>query len=133
MELLRRMEKETGLSVSESDLFRADTVFDLLMSLKPSALEKKRSRFHPTQRERTTASLSDTLTGILALHAREDGDRVHIRLDQDIIRYEELLRRAEDIAAGIQAAEIDPGDRVALMLPTEPNYFPAFFGNLQRL
>lgn len=31
---------------------------------------------------------------------------------------------------GLQARGIEPGDRVAIMLPTAADFFPAFFGML---
>ena len=43
---------------------------------------------------------------------------------------DELLRRASSVAGALTARGIRPGDRVALILGTGPDYFIAFFGSL---
>ena len=46
------------------------------------------------------------------------------------LSYGELARQARDLAAGLIARDIVPGDRIALMLPTGIDFFVAFFGVL---
>ncbi|MFW5739523.1 MAG: AMP-binding protein, partial [Myxococcota bacterium] len=42
--------------------------------------------------------------------------------------YAELLRRAQRMAKALHDAGVVPGDRVALVLPTSPAFYDAFFG-----
>ena len=42
----------------------------------------------------------------------------------------ELRDRARTVAAGLRALGLEPGDRVALVFPTGPEFFEAFFGAL---
>ncbi|MBW2735689.1 MAG: fatty acyl-AMP ligase [Deltaproteobacteria bacterium] len=44
--------------------------------------------------------------------------------------YDELLQRARCVAVGLQRAGLRPGDRAALILPTAPEFYDAFFGVL---
>lgn len=74
---------------------------------------------------------ADTLIGVLRWHAERHPDRVHLRLLEDglsatPLTYGELHRRASDLASGLRERGIDPGDTVALMLPTGLDYFVAF-------
>ncbi|MDN7674871.1 AMP-binding protein [Burkholderia oklahomensis] len=73
----------------------------------------------------------DTLIDALRWHAERHPDRVHLRLLEDgltatPLTYGELYRRASDMASGLRERGIDPGDTVALMLPTGLDYFVSF-------
>ena len=46
------------------------------------------------------------------------------------ISYGDLHRQVELVAAGLQRAGLEPRQTVAIMLPTSPEYFFAFFGIL---
>lgn len=73
-----------------------------------------------------------TLAQLLERAARhERGVRFLDRREQaTFLSYAALLRRARFAAAGLQAAGVGPGDRVALVLPTGPDFFDAFFGSV---
>jgi 1-acyl-sn-glycerol-3-phosphate acyltransferase len=76
-----------------------------------------------------------TLIGVLAHHVRSHGDRPHVLLwrsedDEQTISYAELDRESCTLAAGLIERGLAPGDRVAIMLPTEAAFFGAFFGVL---
>jgi fatty-acyl-CoA synthase len=43
-------------------------------------------------------------------------------------RYTALAQRALEVAAGLRLAGVEPGDRVALVLSTSPEFYHAFFG-----
>jgi fatty-acyl-CoA synthase len=58
--------------------------------------------------------------GVRFLDARED--------DGQWLSYAELLARARGVAGALQARDLAPGDRVALVLPTAPAFYDAFFG-----
>jgi acyl-CoA synthetase (AMP-forming)/AMP-acid ligase II len=46
------------------------------------------------------------------------------------VPWAELGARAARVAGGLAAAGVEPGDRVALVYPTSPEFFDAFFGAL---
>jgi 1-acyl-sn-glycerol-3-phosphate acyltransferase len=76
-----------------------------------------------------------TLVEALAAHVRSTPERTHIRLwrdeqsEQDI-SYGNLDRAARTIAGGLIERGLRPGDRVAIMLPTEAGFFSSFYGVL---
>ncbi len=78
------------------------------------------------------ATEARTLTEVLDWHAARHPDRLHITLLQDDrtvidqLSYGRLAAQARQVAAGLVAHDIDPGDRVALMLPTSIDFFSAF-------
>ena len=76
-----------------------------------------------------------TLTGVLDYHAREHPHRLHARFyeggeESEQLTYGELFERASSVGYGLQERSIEPGDSVAIMLPTGPAYFYAFYGVL---
>ncbi|MCF4129497.1 AMP-binding protein [Methylobacterium sp. SyP6R] len=78
---------------------------------------------------------AETLLDVLAFHVRHHPDRPHLRLPQEagpetILTYADLDARARRVAAGLLGHGLAGGDRVAIMLPTGPDFFPAFLGTL---
>ena len=76
-----------------------------------------------------------TLTDVLDWHVNEHGERVHAMLWHDVgaetkLTYRELADRARMAAQGLTRAGLEPGERVAIMLPTGFEFFAAFFGVL---
>lgn len=76
--------------------------------------------------------MSDTLARRLLLAAERaphlglrylDRHEVETRVD-----WPEVVARAARFAGGLRALGVRPGDAVALVLPTEPGFFDAFFG-----
>ena len=67
---------------------------------------------------------------------RSESRLAHITVLQDenivlaTITYAQLAKSARDVAGGLIARDVAPGDRVALMLPTGVDFFAAFFGTL---
>jgi 1-acyl-sn-glycerol-3-phosphate acyltransferase len=76
-----------------------------------------------------------TLTEVLAWHADATPDRVHIVLRRDTgeeapITYGDLAAGAGAVAAALRERGVAAGDPVAIMLRTEPAFFPVFLGTL---
>ncbi len=76
-----------------------------------------------------------TLVEALRWHAERGPERVNVFLrdeegEEEPITYARLWRRAGEIAAGLAERRLETGERVALMLRTEPGFFEAFFGVL---
>ena len=82
------------------------------------------------------ASQARTLVEVLEWHAAQHPGRLHLTVLQDeatvlgTLTYAELAARARNVARGLIARDVAPGDRVALMLPTSIDFFIAFFGIL---
>ena len=75
-----------------------------------------------------------TLTEVLAWHAERHPERTQIiylsESGEERIAYGDLLARASAVAAGLQTQGLLPEQTVAIMLPTSPEYFYAYFGIL---
>jgi acyl-CoA synthetase (AMP-forming)/AMP-acid ligase II len=73
-----------------------------------------------------------TLIDLLEVAAR--GDRGVTFVDaaerERGFRWADILASAREVAGGLQSVGIRPGDRVAIVHPTEPAFFDAFFGCL---
>lgn len=46
----------------------------------------------------------------------------------EFLTYADLRERAQDTGRGLQELGVEPGDRVAIVLPTGPTFYDAFFG-----
>jgi 1-acyl-sn-glycerol-3-phosphate acyltransferase len=76
-----------------------------------------------------------TLVDMLDWHARLHPQRIAFYLYQDQeqpqpVSYAGLQQHAREVAVGLRARGIQPGQTVAIMLPTELGYFSSFFGTL---
>jgi acyl carrier protein len=81
---------------------------------------------------------AETLLDALAWQVAAHRDRTHICLlnftrdepPQQQISYGDLAAGAQAVADGLRARGLRPGERVAIMLPTCPEYFMAFMGTV---
>ena len=84
----------------------------------------------------TAPTGAQTLVEVLDWHLNQHPDRLHATVLQDenivlaSLTFGELAKGAHAVAARLIEAEVAPGDRVALMLPTGADFFIAFFGIL---
>ena len=139
VELFARIERVFGISLPENVLFNAETPRDLLRA----ALASPRTGAPPVagvQAEpplRVQAEPSDalTLTEVLDWHVRAHPERTHITLQDEAgaeleISYAALHQGAAEIASGLLERGLQPGQSVAIMLPTSRDYFCCLFGVL---
>ncbi len=118
----------------------AETVADLLQALEEAyaglALKRVEAPAAPSLPFVSAASEALTLIDVLDWHVAQHPDRLHLTLLQDdvtilgTLSYGQLAAQARQVAAGLIARDIAPGDRVALMLPTSIEFFVAFYGIL---
>ena len=139
-ELVLRIDRAFKVHLPDQLLADASTPRDLLQALlaaapdRAAAMEALPSEL--TELPEVVAPFSAaTLIGVLAHHVRSHGDRPHVLLwrsedDEQTISYAELDRESRTVAAGLIERGLAPGDRVAIMLPTEAAFFEAFFGVL---
>jgi 1-acyl-sn-glycerol-3-phosphate acyltransferase len=78
---------------------------------------------------------AQTLTEVLDWHVATHPDRPHILLsesaaEEHTITYGALADDARAVARGLRRWGLEPGQRVAIMLPTGEAFFSAFFGIL---
>ena len=144
VELLMRVQRAFGVDLPEDTLSRAQTPRDLL-----DAVLRADRRAVPSRRAesgappRGTAVLpaagdeavqARTLVDVLRWHASRSPARTVIVYSGDAadepITAGGLLASATRVAAGLQQRGVEPGQRVAMMLPTCPGYFAAYFGIL---
>jgi 1-acyl-sn-glycerol-3-phosphate acyltransferase len=140
VELMARIERAFGVSLSDQLLASAETPRDLLRAVlgahtasRPAAA--LRSRPAAPQATHSTPQAARTLTEVLDWHVLTHPQRTHIYLygDGDTpqeISYTALRDGARTAAAGLQHHGLRPGQTVAIMLPTGRDYLYSFFGIL---
>src|SRR5882762_7221910 len=73
---------------------------------------------------------AETLTELLHVRACELESATFVRNAEIEWSYEDFARRVSEIAAGLQAVGVEPGDVVAIILPNCPEYLEAWWGVL---
>jgi 1-acyl-sn-glycerol-3-phosphate acyltransferase len=137
VEIALRIERELGVSVSETGLAESETPGDLAAAV-AAALgrpEPEPAAIRRTPAEKALAPEPDslrTLIDALEWHARTQPDRVHIQFDDEAggsaLTFGALRRAAASVAAGLAGRGIGRGESVAIMLPTGREFFAAFYG-----
>ena len=138
VELLSRIERATGVRISDTVLGAVDTPAALaraVVTAEPGLSETLPSVRPGLGTAVAAPDTAETLVDVLEWHARASPDRPHISLRPDddperTLTYAWLWRRAAAVAAALRARGIGQRDTVAIMLRTEAAFFPAFFGTL---
>ena len=135
VELIARVERRFNAALPERTLTEAETPRDLLRFLQAADVAVDSSTVavdtHAAFAESAPNS-ADTLTEVLQWHVNAHPERAHIQSyddheQGDVITYRALWDAAREVAGGLQRRGIQPGDTVALMLPTGGGYFFSFF------
>ncbi len=136
-ELLHRIDRAFGVRLPEELISEATTPRDLLVGL--LSARPVRELVGPAVGEppRPLPQIDEprraaTLLDVLSYHVEAHANRPHVRLwlsdDQErSISYGELDRAGREAAAGLLKRGVQPGDRVAIMLPTSAEFFFSFF------
>jgi 1-acyl-sn-glycerol-3-phosphate acyltransferase len=139
-ELLLRVERAFGVRLSEEILVTAETPRDLLRAV--HATDATRSLVAGTPRKSVALDEAEgapvqamTVTEVLDWHVRSHPARTHIYLYEDAekvqeITYADLRAGAAAGAGGLQERGLQPGQAVAIMLPTCREFFESFYGVL---
>ena len=137
VELLLRLEHAFGMRFADAVLAEARTPRDLIDAViagGPAVPERPTAPHAPLPAGVAAPAASRTLIDVLRWHAETTGERSHIILhdgdDRQTITYGQLWERARRLAVSLRERGLAPGERVALMLRTEPAFFDAFFGVL---
>jgi len=139
-ELMLRIERAFRARLPAQTIGEAETVQDLVQALEQARPTRERmareTRLPPALPSVPAASEARTLVEVLEWHATRHPDRLHLTVLRDetttlgTLTYGELAAKARNVARGLIARDIVPGDRVALMLPTGIEFFAGFFGIL---
>ncbi|MDA1093463.1 MAG: AMP-binding protein [Acidobacteria bacterium] len=138
VELAARIQRDLGIRLPDEVLAGADTPADLARAA--GVAEPARAEVRP----RVVAALGEgqvapdtvsTLVEVLEWHAGTHPDRVCIFLREEDgseqpITYGALWRWSVTVASALAARGIGRRDTVSIMLRTEADFFPAFFGTL---
>jgi len=138
-ELMLRLERAFDVTLPEHVLAEAERAGDLLAALR----EAVPGRFAGSPvaaglRVGPPAARPDratTLTEMLDWHAEHQPERPHVilssgRIDTRTLSYADLAAEARRVAGGLRQWGLEPGDRVAIMLPTGAEFLASFFGAL---
>ncbi|HSV78512.1 MAG TPA: AMP-binding protein [Ramlibacter sp.] len=141
-ELLMRLERAFGVRPPEHMLSSAEAPRDLLRALmaaggppRPHMPQPQPQRLAVAERVLQAPLAAATLQEVLDWHVRTHPQRQHILIDNGddqptSLSYADLRRGAAGVAAGLLDRGFQPGQPVALMLPTGREYFFSFAGIL---
>jgi long-chain acyl-CoA synthetase len=73
----------------------------------------------------------ENLANMLTETASRHGDRIALKLDGTELSYKKLEEASARAAGLLRAKGIEPGDRVAVMLPNVPYFAILYFGILR--
>ena len=139
-ELILRLEYALRIRLPANVISDVETVGDLIAALAQSTPQRGPARTASPQIQSLPSVPAPvearTLLEVLDWHVERHVDRLHVTVLEDgstvlgTLTYGELARLAREVAAGLIAHDILPGDRIAMMLPTGIEFFAAFFGVL---
>jgi len=145
VELMQRIERAFGVRLPEETMAKAETPADLLRAVLDAArgpaardAAARRSAAPPPASGAAATGAPcgvETLTEALRWHATRHAERIHLIHvaaggEEQAISYGALWQRARAVAAALQRRDVVPGEAVAIMLPTGPDFFYSFFGIL---
>jgi acyl carrier protein len=139
VELVLRLEREFNISLPEQALATAETPRDLLRFLlagagqAPHAADKSVASLVQSEGVRAPTH-AQTLTEALEYHVEKQPDRLTVFLYEEQkevpLTYRALYDGALSYAARLAEAGLQPGQMVAIMLPTSKEYLFSFYGTL---
>lgn len=140
VELLARIERRFNVRLAAETMAEVVTLGELrdaILGAESAAAEKPAREVSGLVLEATESSPLDcqTLTQVLEWHVRNHPERPHIELysettEGEVLTFRQLYEGAAAVATGLREAGLNPGDAVAIMLPTGKDYFFSFFGVL---
>src|ERR1700685_4862985 len=71
-----------------------------------------------------------SLTSVLRQAPADHADRPAVRMDAEVLTYADLWDAAARVAGLLATLGVEPGDRVAIMLPNVPAFPIAYYGTL---
>ncbi len=144
VELLARIERRFGLALPEHVFSEVETPRDLIREISRAASRSSgqaatlpMTEVSPLERLETATNpgQAQTLVELLEWHVHAHPQRPHIQLytdegDGEVFDFQRLYDGARALAGSLQRQGLQPGEAVAILLPTGGEYFDAFFGIL---
>ncbi|MFQ5582461.1 MAG: AMP-binding protein, partial [Mariprofundaceae bacterium] len=139
IELLLRVERCFDVRLPDQLVMSVETPRDLLKAAlgaeTPVPENEKPVTGMLADEARGEPAQAATLVEVLDWHAAKHPARTHIMLygqkgQKEIITYQDLLNQAEGVCAGLRHLDLQPGQAVAIMLPTGREFFAGFYGIL---
>jgi 1-acyl-sn-glycerol-3-phosphate acyltransferase len=140
VELGLRIERALGVRLPDATLTEARTPRDLVAAVLRAAGAAHAPRATDVvalaeRRALATPESATTLVEMLEWHAERHPDRTHVTLLEGDERttawtHARLLEEARRAGAGLQDEGVEPGQSVAIMLPTSLEFFASYFGCL---
>lgn len=140
VELFHRVERLLSIHLPENAMADVKSLRDLVRIIEqaiPVASVKTHDRKPASAATQPAFDLSacETLIDALSIYAANDPDRHHIYLrdefgEEVMLCYGKLMAEAESVARGLLNRGIQPGESIAIMLPTCEEFFYAFTGIL---
>ncbi len=135
VELLMRLEQRFDKRLPDGVAQQAETPAEYAAALLASdSGGPARIRYAIPKSPPAPAPLTEARTFVEVLRhlAQTHPDRIQVHLLEDDvprpISYGRLYKRSQEVAAGLIAAGLKPGETVAIMLPTCADFFYTFFG-----
>lgn len=137
-ELLLRLENALGVSLGDDALVAESPreLVRIVLARRGAAPTRAAAvQYELPGATRGVPSEARTVPDVLEWHVKHHAERIHIYLYGDVevpveITYGQLHRSAQSIAAGLRHEGLEPGQTVAIMLPTGREYLDSFFGIL---
>lgn len=135
-ELLLRVERVLGASMSPGALAEVDSVHDIVQRLRfaPGAEVPRGAAIALPGAPHELPGPARTLLEVLRWHVERDGARTQLVLvsptAEQALSYAQLDDGARRVAGWLQRRGVEPGQTVAIMLPTSIGFFDAYFGIL---
>jgi len=139
VELILRVEKTFDVQLPEQLLGSAETPRDLLRAVHGSegavGSETRPGRGIALAGTEGEPAGATTLLDVLDWHVKRHPRRTHVLLyphkeRREEITYLDLFRGAERVSSGLRDRGLEPGQSVAIMLPTSREFFYGFYGVL---
>ena len=139
VELIGRLEDAFAVELGEQVAVEVDTPAELLRAIEAAPARRTAAEPRRVSRPREAGArlalpdAAETWLDVLDFHERAHPDTVAIRFfedqgDEATLSFADLARDARAIAAGLLERGLEPGEAVALMLPTGADYFRCFAG-----
>ncbi|MGP8307890.1 AMP-binding protein [Vibrio sp. YIC-376] len=140
-ELLTRIESKFDVSLPDKALSSISSPQDIVHAVLQAVASDKAALLGISTSEIKLDSVNNlptevnTLQALLDWHVENHPARPHLYVYQNAdevveVSYQKLKDQALNVSAGLINAGIEPGDCVAIMLPTSTDYFYSFFGIL---
>src|SRR3990167_3373339 len=139
-ELFQRIEKKFKVSISDRVLVEADTLNDIVSYLRESPLGCKimtRRTIVTSHGEKSSVDPTHlkSLIDVVLAYGKQSPHKTHVYFQnedgqEDIITYQQLLISSLRVAQGLRQRNLNEGETVAIMLPTQAGFFYSFFGVL---